>query len=99
MTSVAPGTSASRLDHQGSQQAAQPAGYAQLASSLKQSFDVEFEVWDGTSGECLAPDSGRGADRSPRGEVCREVARRRAPEFIEEAGPVLLLAIPVEWSD
>jgi len=100
MTSVAPGTSASRLDHPGvAQQAAALDGYAQLLASLKQSFDVEFEIWDGQRGECVAGECGRSLDGASSGELCREIARRKAPEFIEEAGPILLLAIPLEWSD
>ena len=57
---------------------------------------MQFTILDGQSGDVLftAPGSRR-AIGGCCAELCREVARRGRPEFIEEEGPLLTLALPV----
>ncbi|HVA50034.1 MAG TPA: HD domain-containing phosphohydrolase [Pirellulales bacterium] len=57
---------------------------------------TDFSLLDGQTGEVLelAADHRR-VDWTTRGELCREVARRRRVEVIDENGPCLLLAIPL----
>jgi len=71
-----------------------PAG--ETLALLERGFGVEFSVVDGTSGELLhASGNQPGRDWQMRAELCREVARRGQPEFIEEESPFLVLALPV----
>src|SRR5690349_11343121 len=67
-----------------------------IAAVMWQSFGVEFTLVDGGTGQVcrVAPESAH-CDWSMRSELCREVARRNRPEFIEDEYPVLVLAIPI----
>ena len=63
---------------------------------LRQALDTEWTIFDGESGELLYADE----DQPPRdwgllSELCREVARRGRPEFIDEEDPFLVLALPI----
>lgn len=63
---------------------------------LRETFDAEFEFFDGRTGDCLSTTSiGGSCDWELIAETIREVARRGRPEFIWEAEPVVLLAIPL----
>ncbi|MEA1950247.1 MAG: hypothetical protein U9N87_02600, partial [Planctomycetota bacterium] len=63
---------------------------------LRQAFGVEFHLIDVESGHIA-----RRSHRQPINhngnwvELCREVARRRRAEFIDEADPLLVLAVPL----
>ena len=80
---------------------ARPEGIGREAcDSLAQLFGTEFTLLDGTSGEVLeVAADGPGGDLDRWAELCREVARRGRPEFIEEEDPFLVLAVPLECSD
>jgi len=84
---------------------------AETVEQLRHWFGREFSLLDGRSGDllhCAVEGSAPGAaeswgdrgehDWGTRGEVCREVSRRGRPEFIDEQGPFLLLALPIEDS-
>lgn len=63
---------------------------------LDRVFGVRFSILDGLSGEVLlAAEDQPARDWALRGELCREVARRRQPEFIEEQSPLMVLAVPM----
>lgn len=69
-------------------------GAARAAARLQQCFGVEFTILDGDTGDVLYQASDQPCcDWAARGEVCREVARRGAVEFIEEDFPLILLAV------
>lgn len=74
-----------------------PGGVCEESSILlRDTFDAEFEFFDGRTGECLSATSiRRGCDWELIAESIREVARRGQPEVIWEADPVMLLAIPL----
>jgi putative nucleotidyltransferase with HDIG domain len=63
--------------------------------TLERAFGRSFSLIDGATGEVLieAADAPR-RDWALRTEVCREVARRGQPEFIDEEDPFITLAIP-----
>jgi putative nucleotidyltransferase with HDIG domain len=71
------------------------AATCEILSLVEQGFGTEFTILDGMTGDTLTL-----AERQPacdwgvRSEMCREVARHRQPEFIEEEGPLLALALP-----
>ncbi|NQU22617.1 MAG: HD domain-containing protein, partial [Candidatus Nealsonbacteria bacterium] len=63
---------------------------------LLQALDTEWTIFNGDSGELLYVDT----DQPPRdwtlqAELCREVARRGRPEFIDDQDPLLVLALPI----
>ena len=67
---------------------------------LRHAFDVEFTVLDAASGEVVIEGAGQpGYDWTARVELCREVARRERPEFIDEEDPLLVLAVPLGGSE
>lgn len=67
---------------------------------LEQEFGRDFTIFDGTSGELLhkATDQPE-LDWAVRVELCRQVARRNRPEFIDDEDPFLVLALPLESPD
>jgi putative nucleotidyltransferase with HDIG domain len=70
---------------------------AELNDMLERAYGVPFAILDGQSGNVLyAPASRPICDWSLRAEVCREVARRGRPEFIDDEDPLLTLALPIE---
>lgn len=77
------------------QSRANPAAKAAL-EQLERWLRTPFSLIDGETGEVvqLAADHRR-LDWSTRGELCREVARRRRVEVIDESGLCILLAIPL----
>ncbi len=67
-----------------------------LMSSLERAFGVQFSILDGQTGDviCTTPNQPN-CDWEARAELCREVARRGRPEFIDDDDPWLTLAIPL----
>lgn len=67
-----------------------------LKSLLERAYGMQFTILDGPTGELLdAPPGQPSRDWSAHAEVCREVARRGNPEFIEDEDPFLTLALPL----
>ena len=67
-----------------------------LKSLLERAHGMQFTILDGPTGELLdAPPGQPSRDWSAHAEVCREVARRGNPEFIEDEDPFLTLALPL----
>lgn len=63
---------------------------------LERAFGVEFTLIDGQSGEVLRASTGEPArDWTLRAELCREVASRETPEFLDDEDPLLTLALPL----
>ena len=57
---------------------------------------MQFTILDGPTGELLDAAPGQPSrDWGIHAEVCREVARRGRPEFIEDEDPFLTLALPL----
>ena len=72
------------------------ASLADLQARLREWFGVQFELFDGNSGDSLAA----GAQTLTRdvlvlGEICRAVAGGGKAEIVEENEPLVVLAIPV----
>ena len=66
------------------------------ASLLERAYGVPFSILDGQSGEVLYAAPGQPArDWGLSIELCREVARRGRPEFIDDDDPLLTLALPL----
>lgn len=76
---------------------APPSGTCPAAPGLlMRTFGVEFDLLDGRSGELLHHSADQPTYRgSIRGELCREVARRRTAEILQEEEPLLVLAAPL----
>ncbi len=76
---------------------APPSGTCPAAPGLlMRTFGVEFDLLDGRSGELLHHAADQPTYRgSIRGELCREVARRRTAEILQEEEPLLVLAAPL----
>ena len=56
----------------------------------------QWTILVGTSGQVLYDETGSSeCDWALRAELCREVARRRRPEFIAEDEPLVVLALPL----
>ncbi|MEX0676684.1 MAG: HD-GYP domain-containing protein [Pirellulales bacterium] len=74
--------------------------HADILARLSGWFAVEFHLVDGNTGELVhwAADPLAG-DWDTRGQVCRAVAARGKAELVEEAEPLLVMAIPVEHDD
>jgi HD-GYP domain-containing protein (c-di-GMP phosphodiesterase class II) len=69
---------------------------ADLKSLLERAYGMRFTIFDGPSGELLDAAPGQPSrDWSIHAEVCREVARRGRPEFIDDEDPFLTLALPL----
>lgn len=68
---------------------------------LERAYGVDFTIVDGQTGEVRYEAAGQPArDWSRYAEICREVARRGRPEFIDDEEPLLTLAVPlVEGKD
>jgi putative nucleotidyltransferase with HDIG domain len=63
---------------------------------LERAYGVPFTILDGQTGDVLWQVSGQPfRDWAARAEVCREVARRGRPEFIDDEDPLLTLALPL----
>jgi putative nucleotidyltransferase with HDIG domain len=68
----------------------------ELHALLERAFGVSFTILDGESG-CVLEDA---ADQPTRDwtsqvDLCREIARRGCPEFIDDEAPLLTLALPL----
>jgi len=69
---------------------------ADLKSLLERAYGMQFTILDGPTGELLDAAPGQPSrDWGIHAEVCREVARRGRPEFIEDDDPFLTLALPL----
>lgn len=74
--------------------------HADALARLREWFTVEFHLVDGNTGELLhRVHDQSGGDWDTRGQVCRAVAARGKAELIEEAEPLLVMAVPVEGDD
>ncbi len=63
---------------------------------LEQAYGTQFTILDGQSGEVLDAAPGQPSrDWGLHAEICREVARRGRPEFIDDEDPMLTLALPL----
>jgi len=66
---------------------------------LRDVFDTEFNVLNVTSGRLVHRAADQpGRDWAARAELCRAVAYRGQPEFIDEEDPLLVLSIPISDS-
>ena len=67
-----------------------------LAKLVERAFGQDFNLLDGATGEVLLPASAAPRrDWSLHAELCRQVAQRGQPEFIDEEDPLITLAIPL----
>ena len=74
--------------------------HADVLARLSAWFQVEFHLVDGNSGEPVhCPVDQSAVDWDTRGQLCRAVAARGKAELIEEAEPLLVMAIPIEGDD
>ncbi|MEN6406752.1 MAG: HD-GYP domain-containing protein [Thermoguttaceae bacterium] len=65
-------------------------------SLLRRAYGVSFTLLDGRTGEVIRESADQPArDWGLRAEMCREVARRNRPEFLDDEEPVLTLALPL----
>jgi putative nucleotidyltransferase with HDIG domain len=68
----------------------------ELKEILERVHGVQFSIIDGQTGNMLYTAPGQPArDWDSRLEICREVARRGQPEFIDDETPLLTLALPL----
>lgn len=73
--------------------------FTPLVDELRAWFDAEFSVWDAQTGNLLwQPANEPRGDELLRGELCRAAAQECGPQVIDEAGGVVLLALPLEVS-
>jgi len=73
---------------------------SELKTLIERAYGVRFTVLDGLSGEAIHIASGQPPrDWEMQAEVCREVADRGRPEFIDDEDPVLTLALPLTDAD
>ncbi|MBN2476836.1 MAG: HD-GYP domain-containing protein [Pirellulales bacterium] len=73
---------------------------AELSDLLQRAFDTPLSVLDGRTGEMLQLDTGQPVrDWTMRSELCRQVARRGRPEFLDDEDPFLVLAVPLTLAD
>ena len=76
-----------------------PTAVLKAQGLLEQVFGAEFHFLSAETGETVCRSSSQPVDDlGVWSEICREVARRRQPEFIACEGPFLLLAIPLQSS-
>ncbi|MBN1394850.1 MAG: HD-GYP domain-containing protein [Pirellulales bacterium] len=67
---------------------------------LERAFGARFTIIDAVGGDVLeSPPGLPSRDWGRFGEMCREVARRGRPEFIEDEDPLLSLALPRGGAD
>jgi len=72
----------------------------ELADLLQRAYGVPFAILDGHTGDVIEqPQDAPTRDWSLRAEMCREVARRGAPEFLDDEDPLLTLAVPLTDED
>jgi putative nucleotidyltransferase with HDIG domain len=77
-----------------------PARLAQVRATLENDFGVAFAMVDMATAD-IAADAAGAARKSSESlpphwlELCREVARRRRPEFVADDDPLLALALPI----
>ena len=70
---------------------------AELTDLLEHSFGTPLAIVDGASGEVLYQPAGQPmVDGALGAQLCREVARRARPEFLDDDEPLLVLALPLE---
>lgn len=69
---------------------------ARVIDALRESFDVEFSIWDGENGQLLwrSAEQSRG-DEGLQSELARAASTRHYAQFIGDADCVLLLALPL----
>ncbi len=68
----------------------------ELKRLLERAYGVQFTILDGSTGDVLDTASAQlSRDWGMRAEICREVARRNTPEFIDDEDPFLTLALPL----
>jgi hypothetical protein len=72
----------------------------EAADVLRRGFGVRFNLADGESGELkyASPDQ-PARDWPMQAELCRQVARRGRPEFLEDESPFVVLALPLLQAD
>jgi putative nucleotidyltransferase with HDIG domain len=68
----------------------------EFQAMLERAYGAQFTILDGQTAKVLwaAPDQ-PAHDWQSRAEVCRAVARRGRPEFIDDEDPLLTLALPL----
>ncbi len=67
-----------------------------LMELLERAYGIGFSILDGQSGDVLLASPGQPTRNwSLRAEICREVARRGRPEFIDDDDPFVTLALPL----
>ena len=63
---------------------------------LRETFGIEFDLVDGTSGELIRRSVDQpSSDWELKAELCKEVSRRFRPEIIGDEDPFAVLAIPL----
>lgn len=73
-----------------------PPGYAtDVLRILRHYFDTDFALWDSTSGGFLHWPAGPAIDDFLLSALVRVVAIKNEAEYIAEAGPICVLAIPI----
>jgi putative nucleotidyltransferase with HDIG domain len=72
-----------------------PGAIASIVENLRQFFGAEFHVIDGHSGEVLRAATPAPRDLALYAEICREIVRQGRVDFIGEAEPLVMLAIPL----
>lgn len=66
----------------------------------ERTFGEPLTLVNASSGEVLHASDMPVRDWAVLGELCRAVARRGEPDFLEEEGPLIVLGIPLgEWND
>ncbi len=74
--------------------------FSELDAIIRRGFGRPLGWIDGSTGEVLAlPPDEPMRDWSVRAELCREVARRGRPEFLDDEDPFLTLALPLSAPD
>lgn len=74
--------------------------FSQFEATVQRGFGRPLGWVDGSTGEALAwPPDEPMRDWTVRGELCREVARRGQPEFLDDEDPLLTLAVPLPTPD
>jgi putative nucleotidyltransferase with HDIG domain len=69
---------------------------SELKDLLQRAYGTQFTILDGQSVDVLHVSPGQPMrDWAMRAEVCREVARRGRPAFIDDEEPLLTLAVPL----
>ncbi len=75
--------------------ALEPAAHERL-TELAELFGTPFSLLDAKTGDMvLKCDDAPPGDWMWRGELCREIAARGAPEVIEDESPIVVLAVPL----